>query len=253
MTRNTLRSIVATAFAALLAAAMFAATICDAAPVNCPAGIDKFKPADGDLFIASSVNELQRYRSGHGSVHDTVVLKPDDHISFLYFTEPESLETPMIFALIRAYKIRAGYDTSLRPTEVHVANSKRNHLKIPLKDYTFFHEEKRLAPSSLRTDFHMRFYDGSLPWDNWDNSYDDVSDPDVYALPAGNGYAGFKAYMQRITGFSKDGRCVVFRLFNRKKFAAAVESFSLVLVALADERNHANDTISLSVNFAAPP
>ncbi len=250
MIRSAPGSTIATAFYGLLSAAILGLTIGHAAPANCPAGIDKFKPADGDLYIASSVNELQRYRSGRTSVQQPIALKPDNHISFYYFTAPESLTTPMIFALIRAYKIRAGHDTSLRPTEVQVANSKSHRRKVPTKDYTFFHEEKRLAPSVLRTNFHMRFEDGFF---SWDNSYDDVGNPEIYELPKGQGFSGFKAYMQRITGFSEGGRCVIFRLFNRKEFAAAVESFSLGLVALADKRKQADDTISLSVNFAAPP
>ncbi len=253
MLRSIPRSTIATAFCALMPAAFFGIASCNAAPVGCPSEVSKFSPADGDLFIASGANALQRYRSGRGGVQQPVTLKPDDNISLYYFAAPESLTTPMIFALIRGYKIRAGHDTSLRPTQVHIANSKSHRQEIPTKDYTSFHEEKRHDPSLLRTNFHMRFGDGPFPWNNWDNSYDDVGNPDIYGLPKGDGFTGFKAYMQRITGFSQGGRCVVFRLFNRKKFAAAVESFSLVLVALADKRKEANDAASLTVNFAAPP
>ena len=96
----------------------------------------------------------------------------------------------------------------------------------------------------------MRFEDGLF---NLENSYDDVSNPDIYALPNGSDFKGFKAYMQRISGFSADGRCVTFTLFDTKNFAQSVESVSMVLVALPDKSDRPSDTIDLSVNFSSQP
>jgi len=221
----------------------------DAAAVACPTGISKFNPEDGDVYFASAANDLKRYRVGHRPVQP-ITLKPDEHISLYYFTTPTALNTPMVFALIRAYKIRIDYPTSLLPTEVHVSNSLSPDRTVPTTNYTSFHMEKRHDPSALRTEFHMRFATG---WFNWDNSYDAVSNPDIYALPNGSDFTGYKAYMQRISGFSIDGSCVTFTLFDDKSFAQAVESVSMVLVALAEKSDQAAETIRFSVNFSAGP
>lgn len=243
-------SIIATAVVALFVS-LIGASPSEAAPTACPAGIDTFSPKDGDLYVASAVNNLQRYRVGHGPFPgQPITLKPDDHISLYYLTVPKALDTPMVFALIRAYKVRPDYSTSLLPTEVHVSNSISRHHRVPAAEYISFHAEKRRDPDPLRTQFHMRFGDGLL---DFENSYDDVSNPVIYALPNGSDFNGFKAYMQRISGFSADGRCVTFTLFNTKKFAQSVESVSMVLVALAEKDDKPSDTLDLSINFSTQP
>lgn len=227
---------------------LFSAAPSDADPKSCPTGISKFKAEDGDVYFASAVNDLERYRVGHGPIQ-SIALKPDDHITLYYFTTPRALDTPMVFALIRAYKIRAGYSTSLLSTKVIVSNSTSRDDAVLTTAYTSFHAEKHRDPSPLRTKFHMRFWSG---W-NFDNSYDDVSDPEIYDLPSGSNFDGFKAYMQRISGFSADGRCVTFTLFDDKNFAQAVESASFILVTLADKSDSPADKMAFSVNFPAQP
>lgn len=249
MLRDVPRS-TATIFYGLLSAAFLGIASCNAAPVNCPAEVLNLKPAPGDLFVASSVNPVQRIRANGGEVRQPIVLKPDANISFYYFVNPKALDTPMVFALIRAYKIRKGHSTSLEPDEVFVSNSLSRHRPVSTEDYVFFHDEKRYGPNILRTKFHMKFHDVFY---SLDNSYDDVRDPDIYALPKGNGFSGFKARMQRITGFTEDGRCVVFTLFRHKRFAEALDSFSLSLIALADERKLPDDIVRFSIGFPASP
>jgi hypothetical protein len=251
MLRDVLPSTITAMFAGPLAAAFLGIAAGNAAPVNCPDGIGKFNPANGDLFVASAQNELQRIRAEHGAVEQPITLNPDAHISFYYFVKPRSLTTPMVFALVRAYKIRPGFSTSLDPDEVRVSNSNSRGEAVPTKKYAYFHEEKRLGFNVLRQDFHMWFHDGFFSSSS--NSYDDLDDPDVYALPEGNGFNGYKARMQRIKGFTSDGRCVVFDLFRHKRFAQALESFSLSLIALADKRSRADDLLRFSIGFAATP
>ena len=245
-----LRDTVGPTLAAALLALVAAASGCSAAPVACPNDIGQFSPKNGDIFIASAANPLRRIRDLAGGVAPSISLKPDDHISFYYFAAPDTLSAPMVFALIRAYKIRADHSTSLDPGDVWVSNSLSEHKKVPATDYNYFHNDKRLGPNILRTKFHMKFYDVFY---KLDNSYDDLDDPGVYALPKGTEFNGYKARMQRIKGFPQGGRCVVFELFRRKTFAAALDFFSLSLVALADDRDHPNDRVSFTVKFAASP
>jgi len=235
-----------------LAVGLLNVTQANAAQTSCPIGISKFAPQDGDLYFASAANNLQRYRAGRAVVEKPIALKPDDHISLYYFTAPEALATPMVFALIRAYEMRKGQSTSLKPTDVVVSNSMSSDKLVPTAAYTYFHEERRKEFSPLRTEFHMRFEDGGFFSNNWDNSYDDVSNPEIYALPKepkGAEYSGFKAYMQRVAGFPGDGRCVAFDLFDHKSFAYAVDSVSMVLIALADKSNKEADRTGFSVKF----
>lgn len=254
MLRDVPHSTATTIFYGLLTAAFVGIASCNAAPVNCPDEIVKLQPTNGDLFIASAQNPLRRVRAGRGAVQQPITLKPDAHISFYYFVTPESSKKPMIFALIRGYKIRSGKDTSLEPAEVHVSNSISPDKKIPATKYISFHEQKRNGPNSLRKDFHMRFHQHASFFsflNALNNSYDDVDDPGIYDLPRGDGFNGFKARMQRITGFPERARCVVFTLFDHKRFAEAVASFALSLIALSDEGERPYDRVKFTIDFAA--
>jgi hypothetical protein len=256
MIRGAKRSPMTTAWFAFLLAAIFGLTTCDAAPVNCPSGIEKFNPKDGDLLIGSAANTLRRYRNGHDTVQQLITLKPDAHISFYYYVVPDSPTKPMIFALIRGYTMRSGKATSLDAAYVHVSNSISADKKVPAAEYVFFHEQKRDGPNSLRDDFHMLFHQHAPFYaflNPLNNSYDDIDNPKIYALPHGDGFKGFKARMQRISGFPEGAQCVVFTLFDHKRFADAVASIAMSLIALSDKGHRPYDLVKFSVNFAAAP
>lgn len=256
MLRDVLPSTITAMFAGPVAAAFLGIAAGNAAPVNCPDGIVKLQPANGDLFIASSENPVQRVREGRGAVRQPITLKPDAHISFYYFVTPESPTKPMIFALIRGYKMRSGAATSLDAAYVHVSNSISADRKIPATDYVFFHEQKRDGPNGLRDDFHMLFHQHAPFYailNPLNNSYDDIENPKIYALPQGDDFRGFKARMQRISGFPEGARCIVFTLFNHKRFAEAVTSLALSLIALSDKGDRPYDRVKFSVNFAVAP
>ena len=238
-----------TTFCAALAILFSIISISKAAPLDCPDELSKFSPRDGELFVGSQKNPLQRIREGHDSPKKLTNLKPDKNISVYYFAAPQSLITPMVFAFIRGYKIKPNTPTSLNSSDVFVSNSASTELRVAKKKYSDFHDEKRFGPNILRTSFHMNFEDALF---SRYNSYDDVTSPKVYALPEGRSFNGYKARMQRISGFPEDGRCVVFTLFEREDFAEAVDSFSAVFVELAEKSDIPSDAFSFAIDFHAP-
>jgi hypothetical protein len=246
MINAAMHSAIVFAFCEIFSVMLFGASTPKAAPIDCPSEISRFTPADGDLFVDSVKNHLQRIRHGYDSANELKPLKPDKNISIYYFASPKSLNTPFVFALIRGYELKG--HTSLDSSTVYVSNSFSDERPVTTNNYKYFHEEKRQGMNVLRTAFHMKFFDSSF---SFDNSYDDVTSPKVYDLPEEGHFMGYKARMQRISGFPPDGRCVRFSLFEHDNFANAALSVSASLVELADKMESPNDEITFLIKFSA--